>query len=54
MKLRGLCLEQVMSQQTQVGRAAEYWLRWMAKWPTVQVSLRPQPQALMQESCCLT
>ena len=27
---------QVMSQQTQVSRAAEYFKRWIAKWPTVQ------------------
>ena len=30
-------LDQVMSQQTQVPRAAAYWQRWIEKWPTVQV-----------------
>jgi len=28
-----------MSQQTQVPRAAAYFKRWIAKWPTVQVGL---------------
>ena len=32
----GVLVAEVMSHQTQVGRAAEYWLRWMARWPTVQ------------------
>ncbi|KAL4419664.1 hypothetical protein ABPG77_000561 [Micractinium sp. CCAP 211/92] len=27
---------EIMSQQTQVSRAAEYFRRWVAKWPTVQ------------------
>ena len=27
---------EVMSAQTTVGRAAEAWIRWMARWPTVQ------------------
>lgn len=27
---------EVMSQQTQVSRAAEYFRRWVSKWPTVQ------------------
>lgn len=29
---------EVMSQQTQVARVAEYFLRWTSKWPTLQVS----------------
>ena len=28
---------EVMSQQTQVARVAEYFVRWIQKWPTVQV-----------------
>lgn len=27
---------EVMSQQTQVARAAEYFVRWTRRWPTVQ------------------
>ncbi len=27
---------EVMSHQTQVGRAADYWVRWMERWPTVE------------------
>lgn len=30
---------EIMSQQTQVSRVAEYFTRWMSKWPTVQVLL---------------
>ena len=29
---------QVMSQQTQLPRVIEYFNRWIAKWPTVQVT----------------
>ncbi|HTU98867.1 MAG TPA: A/G-specific adenine glycosylase [Solirubrobacteraceae bacterium] len=29
-------VSEVMSAQTTVGRAAEAWLRWMERWPTVQ------------------
>ena len=29
---------QVMSQQTQLPRVIEYFNRWVAKWPTVEVS----------------
>ncbi|HEY2317032.1 MAG TPA: A/G-specific adenine glycosylase [Solirubrobacteraceae bacterium] len=29
-------VSEVMSAQTTVGRAAEAWLRWMARWPTVE------------------
>ncbi len=29
-------VSEVMSAQTNVGRAAEAWSRWMARWPTVQ------------------
>lgn len=32
--VRRVC--EIMSQQTQVSRAAEYFRRWVAKWPTVQ------------------
>lgn len=28
-------VSEVMSAQTNVGRAAEAWSRWMARWPTV-------------------
>ena len=26
-----------MAQQTQLSRVAEYWTRWMRKWPTLEV-----------------
>ena len=26
-----------MAQQTQLSRVAEYWTRWMQKWPTLEV-----------------
>lgn len=32
----GIWVSEVMSQQTQVPRAAAYFKRWIAKWPTVQ------------------
>ena len=31
----GVWVSEIMSQQTQIERVATYWLRWMAKWPTV-------------------
>jgi A/G-specific adenine glycosylase len=31
----GVWVSEIMSQQTQIERVAVYWLRWMAKWPTV-------------------
>jgi A/G-specific adenine glycosylase len=30
-------VSEVMSAQTTVGRAAEAWVRWMARWPTVEL-----------------
>ena len=33
-----LCCMQVMSQQTQLSRVIEYFNRWIARWPTVQVT----------------
>jgi A/G-specific adenine glycosylase len=32
----GVWVSEVMSAQTTVGRAAEAWLRWMDRWPTVE------------------
>ena len=32
----GVWVSEIMSQQTQIERVATYWLRWMAKWPTVR------------------
>ena len=30
-----------MAQQTQLSRVAEYWTRWMQKWPTLEVRTTP-------------
>ena len=32
----GVWVSEIMSQQTQIERAAEYWCRWVEKWPTVK------------------
>ena len=32
----GVWVSEIMSQQTQIERVAEYWSRWVAKWPTVR------------------
>ena len=31
----GVWVSEIMSQQTQIERVAEYWTRWVQKWPTV-------------------
>lgn len=40
---------EIMSQQTQVPRVAEYFTRWIHKWPTVQVGV----QCGMQKQCSI-
>ena len=32
----GVLVSEIMSQQTQIERVAEYWLRWTARWPTAE------------------
>ena len=32
----GVWVSEIMSQQTQIERVAEYWSRWVKKWPTVR------------------
>ena len=32
----GVWVSEIMSQQTQIERVAEYWSRWVMKWPTVR------------------
>jgi len=39
---------EVMSQQTQVSRVAEYFTRWIQKWPTVQVNYTCHSDQRMQ------
>ena len=32
----GILVSEIMSQQTQIERVAEYWRRWTARWPTAE------------------
>ena len=41
---------EIMSQQTQVSRAAVYFSRWVSKWPTVQVFVNNASMAVATPS----
>lgn len=41
---------EIMSQQTQVSRVAEYFTRWISKWPTVQVHIEQCKHGCLDDS----
>lgn len=43
-----ILVSEVMAQQTQIGRAQEYWTRWLAEFPTVDALARATPAAVLR------
>jgi A/G-specific adenine glycosylase len=43
-----ILVSEVMAQQTQIGRAQEYWTRWMATFPTVETLAAASPADVLR------
>ena len=45
----GVLVSEIMSQQTQIDRVAEYWTRWVARWPTARALAEASQEDVNEE-----